>query len=1182
MRRSRRVPGLLSVVVPCYNVEDYLDECLTSLRNQEYADVEIIVVDDGSTDYSAAIAEAHHRKDPRVRVVQRENGGLSVARNTGVPVARGEFLTFIDSDDIVSEDGFRAAIEALRESGSDFAVTNYDRLLRDGSHQPAAPWIRQAHERRLLAATLDEFPEIMVNAVAWSKVYRRRFWDQTELEFPPGALYEDQPVSMAAYARARSFDVVPEVGVSWRIRNDSISQSSTDAANLEAHTASVRDSLNRLERFGGRTAAYQRELQVLANNLPFFARHAATSDDRYWAALQSAINDVMPGEPSEEYVRTVDAADKVLYALIQAGRRDDARVFLELNGRDIQHFPTHLEADGLYFELPLTTGLPATLSRAADTQMPLWHRVREIAWSHDGDLLLAGWAYIRLIDLAENSHEVSLDLVLPDGSRTPLEVTKESVADLDAFTNHWFADYRTGGWRAILRHQDLPVDLSADAHFELTVTAGPISRTATLYSLQSGTLARRAHPYHDDGGRVTVVARRGETLVLSVHRPAFYATAASVDDQGHLHLSIAARTADLKLDRLHVVPAGQPVHLADAVVVADGPNRWSAEVDLTRLPTTAEADPEAWQRPLRFRAVSTQGRASPLAAPTGLPRSPGRRTNAARVITHGGNGELEILDWLPVADSWSVTDDQVEITVHWPELEAARPTAAVLSGNGNSRLGTVTVVDGDTLRLSVPLSQGRWGHEGLALDTGTYTVEVDTADGLRCPIHVDASSPSVPEVSMLTRYRASMAVVRRHVLALTLSPPLTDAERGPRNQHHLQSTTRGRTADQRSVVFRTLYGEAANGNALGVHRELRRRGADITTYWSVRDHTVPVPEGGIALIEGTSEWHEALARSRYHMVDVHQLDWWEKPEGQVIIQTMHGYPYKLMGHAWWHKLGFSHARIESFDRRARDWDYFVSPAHYATPLLTEAFLTPAHATPTILEIGYPRNDILLSSEAGSVRESTRELLGIGPDQTAVLYAPTFRDYLSANDMTAKRVDFLDVERVARALGDDAVILVRGHAFHARGKEAAVEGNSNVIDVTDYPDVNDLILASDVGVLDYSSLRFDYAITRKPMIFLVPDMRRYDANRGGVIDYPPTAPGPLVETTSQVIDLLRDIDRVARENAEKIQAFLNEYVELEDGQASARLVDAVFVPRGDAPPVATESQGSPADRPLTTQ
>jgi CDP-glycerol glycerophosphotransferase len=402
---------------------------------------------------------------------------------------------------------------------------------------------------------------------------------------------------------------------------------------------------------------------------------------------------------------------------------------------------------------------------------------------------------------------------------------------------------------------------------------------------------------------------------------------------------------------------------------------------------------------------------------------------------------------------------------------------------------------------------------------------------------------------------------RPPLLTLNVQEPLGDDVRGQRNQYRLRHAAQVEEATQDSVFFRALYSEVANCNMLGVHHELGRRGTSLTRYWSVRDHSVPVPEGGVRVIEGTPEWHEALATSRYVMINVHQPEWHEKPRGQVLIETMHGYPYKVMGHEWWEKGGFPAGQINSFDRRARDWDYFVSPATYATPLLKAAFLEPAGATPEILEIGYPRNDVLQSDEAPEIRERVRKILGIADRQQVVMYAPTFRDYMSADDLAAERIDFLDVARAAREAGPGYTFLLRGHAFNARagGKH---EGGANVIDVTGHPDINDLVLASDCAVLDYSSLRFDYALVDKPMIFLVPDLEKYDAVRGGVIPYAPTAPGPHVTTTREVVSLIRDLEGLARRTRGQRETFRREYADLDDGHASARLVDAVFTPRGD--------------------
>jgi CDP-glycerol glycerophosphotransferase len=155
---------------------------------------------------------------------------------------------------------------------------------------------------------------------------------------------------------------------------------------------------------------------------------------------------------------------------------------------------------------------------------------------------------------------------------------------------------------------------------------------------------------------------------------------------------------------------------------------------------------------------------------------------------------------------------------------------------------------------------------------------------------------------------------------------------------------------------------------------------------------------------------------------------------------------------------------------------------------------------------------------------------------------------------------LAVEPAAAALGDDYVLLLRGHLFHAPGSAHA----ARVLDVTSYPDVNDLILAADAAVLDYSSLRFDFALTGRPMVFLVPDLDDYESRtRGFLWDFGETAPGPWVRDTTEVVTQLRDLGALARRLAAPLAEFNARYNSLNDGHAAERVVAEFFA---DLPPL----------------
>jgi len=171
----------------------------------------------------------------------------------------------------------------------------------------------------------------------------------------------------------------------------------------------------------------------------------------------------------------------------------------------------------------------------------------------------------------------------------------------------------------------------------------------------------------------------------------------------------------------------------------------------------------------------------------------------------------------------------------------------------------------------------------------------------------------------------------------------------------------------------------------------------------------------------------------------------------------------------------------------------------------------------------------------------------------VLYAPTWRDHLATRPRAAAMSEHLDVDAAAEALGESHVILLRGHRFHAPGPS-----RPGVVDVTEHPEVNELILASDVAVLDYSSLRFDYAQTGRPMVFLVPDLADYTAGvRGFLFPFEETAPGPLVETTDQVVSHVRDVAALSVAWGERVRQFDQRFNPHQDGRAAARMLDSIL-------------------------
>src|SRR5919108_3783215 len=208
----------LSVVVPVYKVEPYIEACLGSLARQEVADFEAILVDDGSPDGSAAIAERFAERDARFRLVRQENGGLGRARNVGAALARGEFLAFLDSDDMVPPDAYSRMLATLGRTGSDFATGNIRRFDSTGEW-PAAFLSRVflvPHRR----THVSRMRWLLSDRMAQNKLWRRSFWERHELGFPTGVFHEDIAVVIRAHVLARAVDVVKAPVYLYRERED--------------------------------------------------------------------------------------------------------------------------------------------------------------------------------------------------------------------------------------------------------------------------------------------------------------------------------------------------------------------------------------------------------------------------------------------------------------------------------------------------------------------------------------------------------------------------------------------------------------------------------------------------------------------------------------------------------------------------------------------------------------------------------------------------------------------------------------------------------------------------------------------------------------------------------------------------------------------------------------------------
>ncbi|WP_144877199.1 CDP-glycerol glycerophosphotransferase family protein [Microbacterium sp. 1.5R] len=457
----------------------------------------------------------------------------------------------------------------------------------------------------------------------------------------------------------------------------------------------------------------------------------------------------------------------------------------------------------------------------------------------------------------------------------------------------------------------------------------------------------------------------------------------------------------------------------------------------------------------------------------------------------------------------------------------ARPADASLVGPRARVDGRITG-GGKTWKATFPLRASRWGGAELPLPSGRYEIRIPGAalDDLSVPPHV------LPGLRI--------AVEESAVLIAAPIDPVYETAEG-------QSTLEGRYvahsgATENAVFFESFYGRSVGCNPRAIDSALAARAPSVTRYWSVVDLSVAVPDGAIAVVEGSPEWWRARAASRLLIVN----DWlrrrFARKPGQRVLQTWHGTPLKRLA---LHRPGFDLRRMLAVARESRRWDVLLAQNTYAERVLRKAYAF--FGRPIWVE-GYPRNDALVSGDAAAIRAA----LGIGEQERVLLYAPTWRDD------RAEMVDFVDPELLAHQT--DAVVLVRGHSRTiATDRDRA---GARVIDVTGYPDTSQLLLVADALITDYSSVMFDYSVTGKPLFFLVPDLDHYRGQlRGFYFDLEARAPGPVVRTQDELVTALGD-DGVESAYADRYAAWRAQFNSRDDGHAAdrvvARILDQGFV------------------------
>ena len=1081
------------------------------------------------------------------------------------------YVYLADDLDRVLTDGATRVVAGLDQTGADYVTASISHTSPLGDS--VAPHLTQSHSTRRDLNPREREHELIHDVGVANKIFRTDYLASVVRGIERAGEISLTGIGLAALCSAELVTVLP----------DSVVEQARPVESAE-----VRRALMNVEAIHARHDVYEAGVDALgdlqrteliqawrvfglnelfADLYPILPR----TGEAYWLALRAAVKSIVK-EMELTDLTALQVHNRVLVYLIDGGHLADAEAVsyhrsengssysIVDDGAQLVASPHYL--DGLRVSVPA-----AVLSLRAE-DLAINSRLVKYAWSEQGDLLLQGWAYIPGIGTSSVPVETHLILMdLQSGGQRRIPTTPRVDDRVDESSADPNASYVTSAFTATILREEFNLEAMIEA-------SGGAGWTVTLEVRWGHHVIQAPFGSRDIGGAAGVLANdylrdhvrlvpeftKTDGLTLKTSQPKYVAESVVVHGRT-LEVTVSSTTGIIAGEVEVWSPALKRRALLKMTSHSDEIAHYRGE-----LPeTTGSSTDREWS----IRAVSPFYGKQPIAwwAPEA---KLGSSSYSQISVETTGYGYLRLRERNTriLARSIRLTEDgsALEVTGTFAAQEYKTPVIGLVSGRrtilGQTEL-TLPADGGPSLfRCTIPLDVSDWGMDAHAPESGAYSLRFSSGpEDIKRGHWIQFSRDAT--FSLPLRLESDRGLIRvtrtakNGAVKIDVRPSLSPLEETRFGQAELQREffserdVAGANRFEDCVLVSCYGGRKATDAPLELAAKIRQEFPNVPIYWGTEDAAVVLPPYAVRLIIGSREWYRVLASARVLINNNNFPYYFRKREGQFYVQTWHGTPLKRLVFDV-HRSSFALAYWAHMTREASYWNALLAQDEFGARALANAFRFEGR----MITEGYPRNDSLFGPAAVSRRDEVRARLGIAPDQKVALYAPTWRDNVKSSSNQYAMVTYLDFSQCRRALGAEWTFLLRGHHNIAAGRNTAGLG---VIDVTDYPEVNDLYLAADVLINDYSSVMFDFAVTGKPIVFLAPDRASYSGDvRGFYFDYEAMAPGPIVDSTDEVIRELGRIDSVALRYVNKYREFVRQFVSLDDGGALGR----VFAQLGD--------------------
>ncbi|WP_241648153.1 bifunctional glycosyltransferase/CDP-glycerol:glycerophosphate glycerophosphotransferase [Pediococcus acidilactici] len=1145
--------NLLSVIVACYNVAEYLSECLDSLASQTFKNVEVIMIDDASEDETSLIVERYAQKYDNFTAIHNEqNLGPSASRNKGINLANGQWIAFVDGDDIVPSNAYEVMINSLIKSHSTM-VTGFVRRFDKNRDKPSF-----LHKKAIIDdyrhTSFEKHPELLYDTTSWNKLYSTSLLRQNEIFFPINQIYEDVAFTLKAFLYSDGIDIITKPVYYWRWRdsnNVSFTQSKNEISHYLDRLKSFHQVVTILQKheLWDEKVKHQLLFKLLDVDIPLFMDDIADADDSFVYAFQeTTVNFFRKWQLlNSPIIKELSAKKQYQYYALINGKFDFLKQLSfgqPLNGRIAKLERKNAGLPTFYSPKKLNVGIDKV--RLNDNQFQFTGKL-QVGKKSPHYFPVRKEIVDVVIENINTGNSISLNSFKRFFTLFNFHLKKMTAPasrfQLDFNLLDCLKNLGPGTYKIRFDYQ-----INPNAK-KLSVYLGQPRKGAgkiTPFTLQDGELSV-IYGHNTNWDTVIKVIPSTELASGDSIQPTVVETI-SLDDQDNLVLKGISNEEALQLEINEQIFKNQDDDSKQFQFRL--PNEFletflnhASKVEFRNPITGLEVKPE----------FSNGNRLTNILSSKHL---------SIRLEQRLKSG-LWIKPDVPTITAQSIQIKQVDKQFHLT-IELNKNISSITDGKLELLSSNLVnrYLNIGSLKLTGQKIVGQLligDYQQLSVLAGNYTIYLNLNQGLgeKSIAHrFKVSAPNLTSQNATIGQLASVEVKANDAGELKLSVkqnrPWIDRSKVRRGIAYsiIYPLMRLLPLEKNTVVFESLWGQSYNDSPRAMYQYLVEHYPNMKFVWILKNEQTPIDGPGIRVRRLSFKYWYYMARAKYLIQNTNFPTQYAKRRGQIEVETLHGTFMKVMGFDEPHFKNATNRVQKNFATRIGRWDLMSVPSDFMYVHGSTAFDYPEQK---ILKTGFPRTDELIYNNHPDYIKKIKSKLGIPADKKVVLYAPTYR----TTDMPFNFQ--LDLEKMKQQLSDEYVLLVRLHYFVSHTQNF-IDQTGFVYDVSDYNNINDLYLISDVLITDYSSVMFDFGYLKRPMIFFAYDKEWYldPANRGIYMDYDTTVPGPVAKTTESVIKNLQQLDSIKKQYSGKLEQFYERFCQYgRTGDATKQLTEAML-------------------------